>query len=284
MSTPLVANVTGLMPVQIDGFPVDASLSESHDYDDEVTQFPVEKGSDITDNKRKRPLKVTIEGLVTDTPLGQFARHSTRQSGLPTDTARAKLLAVRDADEPIIIVTSLDLYKNMLLTSLSFPREGGEPHQLHFKVEFVQVTFITNNRTTVRTATPGGKPKDPFGALLAKLGKFQTSGGIPVFSVPKSQWSKWNWGDPYGKPLKTEENGTRRYTPTDDSPVADGFLDVGNVYHPYAQFYVVMNQHVKDRTHNGKDGNPITFSPGASLLQTPDNNGWVDMTSGLQNF
>ena len=66
--------------ITIKGFPIDAAITEEHTYDSEVTSYPVESGSDITDNVRTLPIEITIEGLVSDNPLER--RLATRSSGL----------------------------------------------------------------------------------------------------------------------------------------------------------------------------------------------------------
>jgi hypothetical protein len=48
----------------------DATTSESHTQDADVTENPVETGSAITDNVRAKPAQLKLETLVTDYPVG----------------------------------------------------------------------------------------------------------------------------------------------------------------------------------------------------------------------
>jgi hypothetical protein len=211
-----------LQTVQINGFPIDVTITESHDYAVDVTQYPVETGIDITDNSRPKPLKISMEAFVSDTPLGTIASDSTRQSGAPSASALAMLLAVRDAGEPVTIITSLGTYKNMLMSNLSIPRESGEGFQLRFKVDFVQVLFITNNRTIVRVAT-----RTPLGARLALLGVQR----VTVYTRTAAQLT----GNE-GTPVLVDSSGSHFYAQPGVTPPADGYCDDAG-YHPYLGTY-----------------------------------------------
>lgn len=157
----------------IDGFLIDAIISENHELDNEVTEYPVESGADITDNVRPKPLVVTMECLITNTPIGAMAgiRKKDGQIGevitstgagsdvsdhTPTDDCYQHLKQIRDKREPVKIVTTLETYDNMVLRSLSIPRATGRGDELRFTAEFQQVQIVSNTRST-RTAIPTAK-------------------------------------------------------------------------------------------------------------------------------
>lgn len=163
MSTPQVKKTQ----VLINGYVIDVTTSEEHTFDSDVTEYPVEQGGDITDNVRPKPIIVTLEGVVSDTPIGAIAtlRDSQGDNGqvdfLPSEDALATLLAIRDAREPVSITTTLKSFDNMVMTGLSVPRDATTGAALRFSATFQQVIFVTNQRTTVRTATPSnGVQKD----------------------------------------------------------------------------------------------------------------------------
>jgi len=166
------------MPVTINGYALDASLTERHTFDSEVTEYPVEDGGDVTDNVRPKPIVVEIDGLISDTPIGNMvdvrAHETSSPAGdlefLPSEDALARLIAIRDAREPVTIETSLKLFENMAMTSLEVPRDARTGHALRFTATFQQVILITNERTFVRVAVPQAAVKRDFGnaALLAK--------------------------------------------------------------------------------------------------------------------
>lgn len=152
--------------ITIGGFDVDAALTEEHVFDADVTDYPVEKGGNVSDNIRSRPIKVTIEGVVSDTPLTEmaFIRAAAGGSGPPSQDALAVLEKIRDDREPVTIVTSLRLYENMALESLNIPRSKDTGDALRFRATFKQIRFVTNARTTVRVATPKSRKKTNRGS------------------------------------------------------------------------------------------------------------------------
>lgn len=150
------------MSVFIKGFIIDATVAESHEFSSEVTEHPVENGADIADNVRAQPLRVVLDCIVSDTPIGVVADARTSDE-LPSSQAYDLLLDIRDAREPVSIETSLRTFDNMMLESLSIPRSPGNGHALRFTASFVQVTLITNARTTVRTSAPRGQKKRNVG-------------------------------------------------------------------------------------------------------------------------
>jgi hypothetical protein len=45
--------------------------TEDHTLPNEVTEFPVEEGPDVTDNIRVKPRLLSVKGYISDTPLLQ---------------------------------------------------------------------------------------------------------------------------------------------------------------------------------------------------------------------
>ena len=164
--------------ITIKGFPIDAAITEEHTYDSEVTSYPVESGSDITDNVRTLPIEITIEGLVSDNPLERVA--SLRSSALavpsefeleartPSGEAFDKLRQIREAREPVTITTTLKVYENMIMESLSFPRDSKTGAALRFNATFKQVIIVDNRRAFIRTAVPRAQSKRKRGHKQAK--------------------------------------------------------------------------------------------------------------------
>ena len=146
--------------IEIGGFLVDVAVSEEHSFESEVTAHPVETGADITDNVRAQPIVVTLDCVVSDTPIGEMVkRRDESGTNVPSSDALAFLKAVRDAREPITLATSLGAYENMVLRSLSVPRTGDTGDALRFRVTFQQVVLVTNARTTVPVAVPRAKKR-----------------------------------------------------------------------------------------------------------------------------
>lgn len=78
--------------VQIASIWIDVSIREQHNSQAEVTRFPVEDGSDITDHVMLLPDQIVIEGLVTNHPLELPGSHTdgatASESGFSLETER----------------------------------------------------------------------------------------------------------------------------------------------------------------------------------------------------
>lgn len=176
--------------VTIDSLTVDATLSELHTTEVELTDHPVETGANVVDHARRKPDGVQIEGIVSNTPLGLtpkpfFRYDEDTPQGRPffevlndpdldptrAETAFAQLQALADGT-PITIRTTLREYTDMVLESLSVPRSVQLGNAVQFTAKFRQVRFVSS-RTVVTPAA--GKL-----AGKRKLGKKQPVPAAPV--------------------------------------------------------------------------------------------------------
>lgn len=108
----------------------DASIRETHSSEVTITDHPVEKGSDISDHARRRPDTLQINGVVTNNPVvilrSQRALPSVRDGDPNTraEDAYGFLLELQSQRLVVGCSTTLRDYANMLITSLSVPRES----------------------------------------------------------------------------------------------------------------------------------------------------------------
>lgn len=117
---------------------VDVTLSESHEFPSNVTEKPVEDGSNINDNVILGNEKLTINGILTDERLGtsQF------------DKWRA-LLDIRRSREPFTVVTSLGAYTSMIFTNISTTRDVASTGAVFFTADLTQVRIIASETAQV---------------------------------------------------------------------------------------------------------------------------------------
>jgi hypothetical protein len=176
--------------VTIDGFEIDCAIREEHLFQSDVTEHPVESGSDIADHIRPKPPTVSIEGVVSDDPIGPIAgrRGDLNASGRlefsPTVDALAFLKAIYAERRVVTIVTGLGTYEDMALPELSIPRDAKTGAALRFMATFRQVRFVTNERTTVSVAVPLAAKKADRGHRPAPLDK---PGGALDPAKPKNE-------------------------------------------------------------------------------------------------
>lgn len=142
--------------VSIDGFLIDATVSQSHDRSFQVTSHPVEAGADVTDHVRALPVRLTLDCVVSNAPLEPVA--SAREIDTrPSDDAHAHMKALQK--RPVTVETDLEVYQNMVLESLTEPVTAQTGDGLRFTAVFQQIELVTNERATVPVAVPRAKKK-----------------------------------------------------------------------------------------------------------------------------
>lgn len=127
----------------------DASTNEDHAKTGVLTEHPVEFGSDISDHYRANAPELSIEGEVSNTPLGTgFPLETAINSaallitgGDPVENAWKELNRYFDEKVAITIETSLDIYFDMVLTSLNVRRTGESGQRLQFSLTAREITF-----------------------------------------------------------------------------------------------------------------------------------------------
>lgn len=149
--------------VVIGGFEIDAAKTEEHAQEIEVTQFPVEDGSPITDHARRKPRTLSIDGIVTDTPHGDM-RNRRSPDTIPSQDFRAYLEELSKGETLIQVLTEQRLYKSMVLQSWSETVSAETGASMQFRCQFMEVLLVENERTVVRVAIPRAKGKDNLGA------------------------------------------------------------------------------------------------------------------------
>src|SRR4051812_45453107 len=136
---------------------IDAALNEEHSNEAEVSEFPVEDGSNFTDNVRIKPKRYRMNGIVTDTPLDVGFRtieddgsDLVDTSTQPSAQAKQALETLFAAGLPITIVTTLATYPNMVMQTLTFAQDGDTGDALPFVAAFTQINIVQNRRRTIK--------------------------------------------------------------------------------------------------------------------------------------
>lgn len=136
---------------------LDASVSETHTKTNELTDFPVDEGANITDHIRRVPEEIQITGMVSKTPLLLLAglRSSSPIDGEldnPDDRverAYSELQRIMNASELITVVTTLKTYENMAVTSIAATRDAQNGQTLNAVITCREV-FVAATETRDR--------------------------------------------------------------------------------------------------------------------------------------
>lgn len=139
------------------GIVVDATVAEEHITTAEVSDNPIEDGADVTDHVQMRPVQLTIDGVISDTPLGYAVVGNIQNVIRTTETlfggksrsidAYNDLLALQRSREPFTVYTGLKRYENMIMTELSVPRTAQTGNAIHFRCVMRQVTIVKSGFT-----------------------------------------------------------------------------------------------------------------------------------------
>lgn len=176
----------------IDSWPYDLLISGNLQLDSDVTDEPVESGPNVSDHIRPLPAELTLESLVSDTPIGEIANHESRriddvsaavfgedQIPLPSDEAYRRLTAIRDEKRIVIVEIPVATragkpgkrtFVDMTITGLSIPLGPEHDGGLRFSVTLKNIKIVKNKRTTIKASvTAPTKGADNKGLSLDKV-------------------------------------------------------------------------------------------------------------------
>jgi hypothetical protein len=120
---------------------LDATLSEAESIDVEWTEHPLESGAAVTDHAVVKPPQLTLEGLLTRTPIWMQAE----QENLDPSHLDTQLDALRGmlADrEPILIVTGLRAYEGYRIRNLSISRSPADGQSVRVSMTLAPVQIV----------------------------------------------------------------------------------------------------------------------------------------------
>lgn len=142
--------------VMINEILIDCTISENHKYSSEVTEFPVESGSTISDNIRLKPLEIDLDCIISNTPIGeaaatQFVGPQAPNMAKPQNARRSsivyqRLMDMRDAKEFIVVRTSRAAFKDMVIEDLSIPRDSHTGDAMRFTIKLKHIKIVENQR------------------------------------------------------------------------------------------------------------------------------------------
>jgi hypothetical protein len=156
----------------IDGYPLDLCETEVHTFTSEITDHQVEDGSDIADNIRNKSIELTLTNcVVSDHPIGTIATDGTRLAtgdDLPSisQDAANRMLAIRDAKQPVVVVTGWKRYPSMGLEEFTVTRDAKSFGGLVFTAKLKEIRVVKNKRVKVAVVNLG--PRNNLGARGAQ--------------------------------------------------------------------------------------------------------------------
>lgn len=188
-------NFFGLVPIMIGDLPIDILHSETPSYEYEVTEHPAEEGSDVTDNRRAKPVRVTLDVTLTDTSLSPSAVGTALISGTFSLKSwrdkKDKLYDIKRNDEVINAVTDLDSYEKYVIASLTPSRTAQNSSSFRCTIVLKQIRIVSS---AVSILDPSNIPK----SLKEKESASQKETGKKK-NKPKTPKGKKDLKTPTGK-------------------------------------------------------------------------------------
>lgn len=127
---------------------LDLILDEEHSQDVVVTEHPVQKGSPVADHVVAEPREGSFRALVTNWSINHPTPDGTDPSNRASEAWEA-LKALQLKGEPVVIVTALEVYRDVVITHLDTGRDGTTGDALEIQIDFRQIRQVDLKETEV---------------------------------------------------------------------------------------------------------------------------------------
>lgn len=184
---------------------LDMTVDENHQLENQVTEYPIEEGGNISDHIRQLPDKLTLNGLVTNTPI-----NLTQQSNAEIITNAQGKFEVRNLERAIVnnrvisafeqlltmsgrkvngetidpqiikVVTGLRVYTNMAIQTISVPRSKITGLALRFNITLINVIKVDSETIAIPNPKPNIKDGSTSTVDKGKVNGKQTTDGQKV--------------------------------------------------------------------------------------------------------
>jgi len=178
---------------QIGGIKVDGVITESTERTMRVTTNPVESGVNIADHVIQEPLRYSMTGVITDTPIGAAAfsqlagsvvdaatgifGESESSGATRSQQAYNELVALMNAKEIITVDTTLQKYEDLIFESIVVNADKNTANGIHFSASFVQAFIVKTSRQKVDAENIEGSEDK---AALSSKSNSGFNGGSPA--------------------------------------------------------------------------------------------------------
>jgi len=174
MSLALIFSEVTKRRSSIAGLELDVTISENHNLPSVVTNHPVEDGSTVSDHIVIEPRTLTVQGLVSNTPV---------QIGGGTNNAIKdtfdELIRIRNARELFTVSTGLDVYSNMFFTNIDIPRDATTGQSLVWTATMQEIQVVASQLVAIQRSRVNSAFSDTAGSRVDR-GKQTPTGATPA--------------------------------------------------------------------------------------------------------
>ena len=135
--------------------PFNLLIDEDHTLNFRVSDHPLQNGSTISDHVHKEPAEVTINCLFTNHPIKKMSEVSevTFKDDYATSEVKStltnkalenfdKVVALAKKREPVRLVTALQVYPKMIITSIKAPRDSKTGSAVKFTMTLREINIV----------------------------------------------------------------------------------------------------------------------------------------------
>jgi hypothetical protein len=180
-----------------EGFVIDAFLVESYSFTNSVTDIPVEEGSTISDHVVEEQDVVSIKAFIGNAEFIVADSIDSISKEPPDRMARVlrsykELLRLKRTKEVCTVTTGLDVYTDMIITSLNIDRDVETGANLPFSMEFKRIKIVKSETVAINAGagvpTPGSGGAADQVAGTANMGTASTK--EPEVNQYKEAWKR----------------------------------------------------------------------------------------------
>lgn len=162
------AKVTDVLAVKI-GLELDALVTEDPQYTATVSKNSVESGAQISDHVAINPLTLNVDAVISNTPVSFLKIVTGATFSNPAKSAYKYLVDLFQTATPFSFVGGLQVYHNMVITSLSAPRTAATANALRFQCKMEQVNIVASQELEL-SKIKNDKPTKARSAPMANAG------------------------------------------------------------------------------------------------------------------
>jgi hypothetical protein len=144
----------------IGGFKIDAFLSETYQFTNEVTDVPVEEGVNITDHVVEKADVIQVSAFIGQTEFTAYDGDVPDNLQSLTDLDKSsrimkayrELKRMKSARLPVTVVLGLDTFKDMIITSFNIGRDVETGADLSFDMTFNELKVIRSQTVEINAS------------------------------------------------------------------------------------------------------------------------------------
>lgn len=188
-------------PVSINGIEFDALIDQSISYEADAPEYPTEKGFSVSDTVILKPEVISMTLFVTDTPVTWRNRFGSGAGRVENVIKRLEKLYF--AKKVFTVVTTDDVYDNMVLTSMSISKSSDVGYAREIPISLKKIIVTESKTVTIpssygKSGTSGASSGSANTSSSSKSGSSNSSGSDSNSSSQKGGSILYNAASSFG--------------------------------------------------------------------------------------